>query len=84
MLQDLLLKWQHFAEEQHKFSDWLAQKEAVLGHMIKCDLSDPDTVIKQVKDLKVSWSIYMYWYPESVCLSVCGINADIDHNYWTI
>ena len=57
MLQDLLLKWQHFAEEQHKFSDWLAQKEAVLGHMIKCDLSDPDTVIKQVKDLKVSSSI---------------------------
>ncbi|KAK3089530.1 hypothetical protein FSP39_004327 [Pinctada imbricata] len=52
MLQDLLLKWQHFSEEQHKFSDWLAEKEAVLGHMIKCDLSDPDNVIKQVKDLK--------------------------------
>ena len=54
VLQDLLLKWQNFSEEQAKFSDWLAEKEGILGTMMESDLTDPDTVIKQVKDLKVS------------------------------
>lgn len=53
VLQDLLLKWQNFSEEQAKFSDWLAEKEGILGTMMESDLTDPDTVIKQVKDLKV-------------------------------
>uniref|UniRef100_A0A8W8JFQ6 Dystrophin n=1 Tax=Magallana gigas TaxID=29159 RepID=A0A8W8JFQ6_MAGGI len=53
VLQDLLLKWQNFSEEQAKFSDWLAEKEGILGTMMESDLTDPDTVIKQVKDLKM-------------------------------
>lgn len=56
VLQDLLLKWQNFSEEQAKFSDWLAEKEGILGTMMESDLTDPDTVIKQVKDLKVGLS----------------------------
>ncbi|KAL5009782.1 hypothetical protein ScPMuIL_012087 [Solemya velum] len=52
VLQELLLKWQHFTDEQFKFFDWLAQKEAVLGKMRLADLSDPEQVIGQVKELK--------------------------------
>ncbi|XP_069136952.1 dystrophin-like isoform X1 [Argopecten irradians] len=52
LLQEVLLKWQHFSEEQAMFSDWLAEKESVLSKMRECDLNDPDKVITQVKDLK--------------------------------
>ena len=54
LLQDVLLKWQHFSDEQVKFSDWLSQKEAILEKFQQSDLSDSDLVITQVKDLKVS------------------------------
>jgi len=53
LLQEILLKWQHFSEEQAMFSDWLAEKEAVLSRMRESDLADPDQVISQVKNLKV-------------------------------
>lgn len=53
-LQDILVKWQQFSEDQAQFSDWLAEKEDVLGRMNQADVSDPGHVIAQVKDLKVS------------------------------
>jgi dystrophin len=54
LLQGVLLRWQQFADEQTKFSVWLAEKESVLARMGQADLSDPDQVIVQVKHLKVS------------------------------
>jgi dystrophin len=39
LLQDVLLKWQHFSDEQVKFSDWLSQKEAILEKFQQSDLS---------------------------------------------
>ena len=54
LLQEVLLRWQQFADEQTKFSVWLAEKEGVLAHMGQADLTDPDQVIVQVKHLKVS------------------------------
>lgn len=62
VLQELLLKWQHFTDEQFKFFDWLAQKEAILGKMRLADLSDTEQVIGQVKELKVRPS-HLYTYP---------------------
>lgn len=53
LLQDVLLKLQHFSDEQTKFSDWLSQKEAILQKFQQYDLSDSDMMITQVKDLKV-------------------------------
>ncbi|XP_070191463.1 dystrophin-like isoform X2 [Littorina saxatilis] len=52
VLQEVLLRWQQFADEQTKFSSWLAEKESVLSNMSHADLSDPDQVIVQVKQLK--------------------------------
>ncbi|XP_076445085.1 dystrophin-like isoform X2 [Babylonia areolata] len=52
VLQEVLLRWQQFHDEQTKFSVWLEEKEAVLRDMGHADLSDPDQVIVQVKHLK--------------------------------
>ncbi|XP_076466610.1 dystrophin-like isoform X3 [Babylonia areolata] len=52
VLQEVLLRWQQFNDEQTKFSVWLAEKESVLARMGQTDLSDPDQVIVQVKHLK--------------------------------
>ncbi|XP_063403799.1 dystrophin-like isoform X1 [Mytilus trossulus] len=52
LLQDVLLKLQHFSDEQTKFSDWLSQKEAILQKFQQYDLNDSDMMITQVKDLK--------------------------------
>ncbi|XP_067674722.1 dystrophin-like isoform X3 [Haliotis asinina] len=52
ILQELLLKWQHFNEEQNKFADWLADKEQVLGRMRLADLTVAEEVIAQVRQLK--------------------------------
>ena len=54
LLQEVLLRWQQFSDEQTKFSVWLAEKEGILTNMGQADLSDPDQVIVQVKHLKVS------------------------------
>ncbi|KAL3882693.1 hypothetical protein ACJMK2_029006, partial [Sinanodonta woodiana] len=51
-LQDVLLKWQHFAEEEDKFSDWLLEKEAVLIRMKHVDVSDQTQALTQVQELK--------------------------------
>ncbi|KAK7483287.1 hypothetical protein BaRGS_00025454, partial [Batillaria attramentaria] len=52
VLQEVLLRWQQFADEQTKFNEWLTEKEGVLDRMGKADLTDPDQVIVQVKHLK--------------------------------
>ncbi|XP_061169275.1 dystrophin-like isoform X1 [Saccostrea echinata] len=72
VLQDLLLKWQNFSEEQDKFSDWLAEKEGVLGTMMESDLTDPDTVIKQVKDLKMIENDMVEQVQRFDALTECG------------
>ena len=53
LLQEVLLKWQHFAEDEIKFSDWLTEKEAVLAKMKMSDLSDSNVAVEQVRELKV-------------------------------
>ena len=53
LLQEVLIKWQHFADDQATFAEWLSQKEAVLGGMRTADLSDAKVAIKQVQELKV-------------------------------
>lgn len=58
LLQDVLLKLQHFSDEQKKFSEWLAQKEAILEKFEQSDMSDSDSVITQVKDLKVNIAVF--------------------------
>ena len=61
LLQEVLLRWQQFADEQTKFSVWLAEKEAILANMGQADLSDPDQVIEQVKHLKVRANVRVFW-----------------------
>lgn len=56
LLQQVLLKWQNFSEDKSAFSDWLADREAVLEGMRAADLSDNQVAIKQVQDLKVRGS----------------------------
>ncbi|KAK6187729.1 hypothetical protein SNE40_005688 [Patella caerulea] len=53
LLKDILLKWQHFHDEQASFSDWLASKEAVLKGMKSADLSNSNQVVQQVRHLKM-------------------------------
>ena len=53
LLQEVLLKWQAFAEDENKFSDWLTEKEAVLDKMKMSDLSDSVVAVEQVRELKV-------------------------------
>ncbi|GFR63479.1 dystrophin [Elysia marginata] len=53
LLQELLMRWQQFADEQAKFSDWLTEKEALLASMRSADLSTAEEVINQVRHLKV-------------------------------
>ncbi|XP_025099305.1 dystrophin-like isoform X11 [Pomacea canaliculata] len=52
VLQEVLLRWQQFSDEQNKFQDWLTAKELVLEQMGHADLMDTDQVIMQVKHLK--------------------------------
>ena len=65
LLQEVLLKWQSFAEDEIKFSDWLTEKEAVLVKMKTADLTDSQIAVEQVKELKVSINLRegkkQYW-----------------------
>lgn len=54
LLQEVLLKWQSFNEDETKFSDWLSEREEILEKMQTCDLSDSDVAVAQVQELKVS------------------------------
>ncbi|XP_012946043.2 dystrophin [Aplysia californica] len=52
LLQELLMRWQQFSDEQDKFSLWLTQKEAILQRMRSAKLETAEEVITQVKYLK--------------------------------
>ena len=59
-VQDTLTKWQNFMSERKQFSDWLSQKEIILGNMQMVESADPKELIDLVKTLKVrtSYSIF--------------------------
>ncbi|CAL1537370.1 unnamed protein product [Lymnaea stagnalis] len=52
LLQELLMRWQQFSDEQAKFNDWLTEKEGILHDMISTELATAEQVIHQVKYLK--------------------------------
>ena len=54
MLQEVLVHWQKFSQEQVKFDDWLAEKENVLAQMRLQDVRNTEEAIERVKQLKVS------------------------------
>ena len=53
LLQEVLLKWQSFSENEVKFSDWLTSRELVIDKMKSSDLSDTKVAVAQVQELKV-------------------------------
>ena len=57
VLQEAMLKWQHFNHDMKQFSDWLAEKEEILARMRLADLSDANQVIERVRTLKVCFII---------------------------
>lgn len=56
LLQEVLLKWQSFNEDETKFSDWLSEREEILEKMQTSDISDSDVAVVQVQELKVSFA----------------------------
>lgn len=58
LLQELLMRWQQFSDEQAKFNDWLTEKEGILQQMKSADLNTVEQVISQVRYLKVSVSVW--------------------------
>ncbi|XP_055889039.1 dystrophin-like isoform X6 [Biomphalaria glabrata] len=52
VLQELLMRWQQFSDEQAKFNNWLTEKEGILSDMKAAELKTPEQVIHQVKCLK--------------------------------
>lgn len=56
LLQEVLLKWQSFNEDETKFSDWLSEREEILEKMQTSDISDSDVAVAQVQELKVSFA----------------------------
>ena len=42
--------------ERKQFSDWLSQKEVILGNMQMVESADPKELIDLVKTLKVTYS----------------------------
>lgn len=53
LLQEVLVKWQAFSEDEVKFSEWLKGREADLEKMMGADFSDTKVAVAQVQDLKV-------------------------------
>ena len=85
LLQEVLLKWQHFKDEQDMFADWLAQKEQLLGQMRLADVSDPAQVVAQVKHLKV-WIFFCFlrWYFVDFLHDWYAVGLQfLSVNYWT-
>ncbi|XP_064628408.1 dystrophin-like isoform X4 [Lineus longissimus] len=52
VLNEIYQKWNMFIDSENKFSDWLEDKETVLGEMTKANLMEPNEVLTQVKKLK--------------------------------
>ena len=85
LLQEVLLKWQHFKDEQDMFADWLAQKEQLLGQMRLADVSDPAQVVAQVKHLKV-WIFvcFLRWHFVDFLHDWYAVGLQfLSVNYWT-
>jgi len=53
LLQNVLLKWQSFADDRSTFGDWLMAREDMIEKMTLEDLADTNVAVKQVQDLKV-------------------------------
>jgi len=53
LLQNVLLKWQSFADDRSTFGDWLMAREDMIEKMTLEDLTDTNVAVKQVQDLKV-------------------------------
>jgi dystrophin len=53
LLQEVLLKWQSFSENEDKFADWLSSRETMIEKMKTSDLSDTNVAVAQVQELKV-------------------------------
>lgn len=88
LLQEVLLRWQQFSDEQTKFSVWLAEKEGILTNMGQADLSDPDQVIVQVKHLKVSAEtsegVDLWSWPSHAGQTFEGVlNKRRDADFWS-
>ncbi|KAJ8253066.1 hypothetical protein GJAV_G00208740 [Gymnothorax javanicus] len=53
LLQEILLKWQHFTEEQSLFDSWLTEKEALVRSIRSSDFKDQNEMADSLKKLAV-------------------------------
>ncbi|KAM9320032.1 dystrophin-like [Gastrophryne carolinensis] len=51
LLQEILLKWQHFAEEQCRFDSWLTEKEELLQTIQTTDFKDQNEKLSSLRKL---------------------------------
>ncbi|KAJ8400755.1 hypothetical protein AAFF_G00391090 [Aldrovandia affinis] len=51
LLQEILLKWQHFTEEQYLFDSWLVEKEALVQSIQSSDFKDQSEMVASLKKL---------------------------------
>ncbi|XP_068124423.1 dystrophin isoform X5 [Hyperolius riggenbachi] len=51
LLQEILLKWQHFAEEQCRFDAWLTEKEEMVETIHSTDLKDKNEMLSSLRKL---------------------------------
>uniref|UniRef100_A0A803XUG6 Dystrophin n=1 Tax=Meleagris gallopavo TaxID=9103 RepID=A0A803XUG6_MELGA len=53
LLQDILRKWQHFAEEQCLFDAWLSEKEDALSKIQTSDFKDENEMLTSLRKLAI-------------------------------
>ncbi|KAJ8350389.1 hypothetical protein SKAU_G00255190 [Synaphobranchus kaupii] len=53
LLQEILLKWQHFTEEQFLFDSWLVEKEEMVQSIQNSDFKDQNEMVASLKKLAV-------------------------------
>ncbi|KAJ8256206.1 hypothetical protein COCON_G00200700 [Conger conger] len=53
LLQEILLKWQHFTEEQFLFDSWLVEKEELVRSIQSSDFKDQNEMVASLKKLAV-------------------------------
>uniref|UniRef100_A0A8C5LYH3 Calponin-homology (CH) domain-containing protein n=1 Tax=Leptobrachium leishanense TaxID=445787 RepID=A0A8C5LYH3_9ANUR len=51
ILQDVLIKWQHFAEEQCLFDAWLTEKEAAVSNIHTTNFKDQNEMLSNLRNL---------------------------------
>ncbi|CAH2223155.1 dystrophin isoform X1, partial [Pelobates cultripes] len=51
ILQDVLIKWQHFAEEQCLFDAWLTEKEEAVSNIHTKDFKDQNEMLSNLRNL---------------------------------